>query len=394
MRLEFIGSNAAPPGVLDSFYTCPDNVFYTTGDIPDATSIGPDSIAVPVSGKKYQAPGNATTFRGDALIIERRGQAASVRVEKCSVKSAKGFGDNLPLANMALSEWRNRGFSGAPYSCASFCREAFVRLKRKKEIVSRCNASANNMLRPFFSGGWIETTYRGYVYNPVYHYDINSAYLSAALKGLPSRLYPYNGDKKALGYVVVLELKSKKKNAPNFLNYDIVLATKDDVEMYGLKGTVLSGVQFYDLDVNLSGVLFELADLPYTIFKRCTQSFWGMYASHSGLDVLDIETGEGRHMHNRFQNICWAALIVRRVAGEVWNAMTKYRGVSCFVDSVLTEDPLPTELIGDDTGQWKIVGEYKKGVYIEAAGVWNSLPFRKKSDINNKKVWNKHAGFS
>lgn len=373
---------------------CP--VYYTTKDIRfGEVPIGQEGgCAKPLRGNLYKAEHRLTSFHGVAEITDP--ETGEVREEKCTVKSAKGFGDSIELAELALSHWRRLGFRGSPASAASFTREMFIKLKREKVIQSRCKASANNMLRNFFTGGWIESTTRGYVFDPIYHYDINKAYLYAAKAGLPSRLYPYTPGSNPLGFVAVMKVTSPTNKLPNFFRKyedDIgMLVTSEEIEEYGIKGKILWGVQYYDLDVNLEHVISSLESLPHKLWKRCTQSYWGMFASYSGIDIENFNTGEERKLWNRNQNITWASLIVRRVALEVYKAMRECDGVSCFVDSVLTTKPLPDSKVGDSVGQWKLEGFYDKGILIDAAGVWHPLPFRKKSDITNKRRWKKHAG--
>lgn len=372
------------------------NVFYTSRDIRyGEVPVGLDNLrALPISGQLFKTEESVTSFYGNCDIIDA--ETGESKQDKCVIKSARGFGNSVVLAYDALKEWRELGFRGAPYSCASFTREMFMRHKRAGKIKSRCVASANNMLRPYFTGGWVESTARGYCFDPIYHYDINSAYMHAASLGLPARLYPYTGNPDSMGYVAVMEIEGKTDHLPNFLSkFDDdngILVTSEDVKRYNLRGRILWGVEYFDLDVDVLPILEDLSHLPRSIFKRCTQSFWGMFASFSGVDIEDYETGEERKLWNRNQNIVWASLIVRRVAGIVYDAMVDFNGVSCYVDSVLTEKPLSGSMIGSEVGQWKLEGVYEKGILIDAAGVWHPLPFVSKAEITNKRRWKKHAG--
>lgn len=373
------------------------NTYYTTGRPDSECPIGEDIIAEPIKGNMYLMNGKTKSFHGSIMITHKK--TGVVSTETATLKCADGFGYNIEEAYSALNCWKDMGYRGSPASAASFTREKYRELKRKKLINARCNASANNMIRDYFTGGWIETSVKGHFFQPVYHYDINKAYMHAASMGLPSALYPYNGDPDAIGYVVLLEPTVDISNLPNFLSPfmddKLILVTNEDVETYKLKGRVVRGVQYYDLDVNLRPILDDLKkDLPESLWKKCTQTFWGMFASVSGLDVVGFDTRTDHKLWNRNQNIVWASLIIRRVAAKVYNAWIEYDGVSCFVDSLICTKKMNEKDIGTEIGQWKLEGEHKKGAYFEGAGVWHPLPFQRKSDFYNRSKWHKHSGHS
>lgn len=232
----------------------PSPVYYTIDRPSGECRIGGGIVAEPVSGNIYKANDHALSFYGSVNLIDK--ETGVVSAERATIKSAEGFGNNIPLAYEALRCWRKMGFKGSPASAASFTREEFRRSKNRGDIISKCNASANNMIRDYFTGGWIETAVLGHFLEPVYHYDINKAYLHAAKQGLPSAIDPYNGDPKVMGYVVLMEIENDPENLPNFLapfmDDNLSLVTSEDVATYGLRGKVKRGVQYYDLDVDLS----------------------------------------------------------------------------------------------------------------------------------------------
>lgn len=372
----------------------PGKVFYTIDDPAFKSRLGNDLYAEPINGRVYRANEKVTSFYGD-VKLSRGGE--EVERLKASIKSASGFGNNLPLAYQALDEWRRRKYGGSPFSCASFVRAQFNRKKAMKEFQSRCNASVNNVLRPHFTGGWQEARCRGYIYEPVYLYDINSAYMHAASMGLPKSLYPYTGKNNPLGYVVIVEPTKLPRNMPEFFYNQFkykgkILLTSEEQEYYNIDGRVVGGCQYYNLDVNLLEILYDICELPPQIFKRCTQSFWGMFASGEGVDVETLDNKSQWKLYNRNQNYAWASLILRRVVTQVHELMVKLDGISCFVDSVLTTKKISPELFGDDVGKWKESAYYPKGVYIESPGVYNALPFKTRSHFKLKKTWTKHAG--
>lgn len=365
-------------------------VFYTTDDISGVCRISSGITAKALSGASYSAEGHQTSHYGKFRFTHENGETEDFMAV---VKNADGFNNSLATAYEALDHWKRRGYKGSPYSAASFARAEFEKLKRQKKMKNRVCASVNNILRDKFTGAWIEATCRGYVLDEVYHYDINSAYLAAALKGLPAAYYPYTGKGDPLGYVVEMLIESSEKELPNFLERPGThILTSEEIEYYGIRGFVFKGVQYHDLSINLADVLYELTDLPPDLFKRCTQAFWGMFASTSGIDVEYMSDSENRKMWNRRQNIGWAALITRRVAMEVHRIFVRYGGFQCFVDSVLCTREIPEEEINSDTGGWKLVDKYKYGVYLKAPGVWDALESRGAKPNADPSNWKKHSG--
>jgi hypothetical protein len=83
-------------------------------------------------------------------------------------------------------------------------------------------------------------------------------------------------------------------------------------------------------------------------------------------------------------------IVTRRIMRQVDRALAGRQGVSCFVDSVLTREPL-TGGLGDAPGQWRIEGTYPEGVYLHAPGLWDDRPV---STTFPSSQWKRHAGIS
>ena len=306
-----------------------------------------------------------------------------------TTKSAAGFNNSVVIARECLDYWRSLGFSGAPYSPASFWREVWNREKRRGNLSTKTNASVNNMFRDYLAGGWIETRKKGACIGRHYQYDINKAYLWAGGLGLPRRFFPYQkGDK---NYVVLMEMKTAKEDLPNrFSYYPRTIVTNEDVEYYGITGKVIHGVSFKDYSLNPNELLFELTDMEEGSFKRLTQSYWGVWAMGKPIRCQSISAGldvkNEWYLKNRLQNIVYASIIINRVVRKVHSVM-KEGGVSCFVDSVITPNELYTtdEIVG-----WKLEHTFDRGVYILAPGVLHEYPEMRTTKINH---WLKHAGY-
>lgn len=300
-------------------------------------------------------------------------------------KSLRGFQSEHD-AYQCLEHWRRRGWTGSPASPASFFRRQLLRMHKLGHVRFRCVASPNHLLKSHFRGGWIEAMKLGTCRGRHYHYDLRNAYLWSALQGLPRTLRPYQpGDR---NFVAIMD-HIEGDNLPNrFERMRRALVTSEDLQVYPMEGQIIGGVSFDDLDVNLSPVLYELADLPGNAFKSLSQSFWGCFASYRPISVRYYEGGQElrtRYMYNRLQNLTWATLIINRVAARVWQQAQR-GAVLVFIDSVVTPHPVRT---GDQPGDWRHVETFDKGLYVRAPGVFDALPLLRRHDLRS---WYKHCG--
>lgn len=336
-------------------------------------------------GDIYRAFGSISSVVGTGVFV---GEDGTEREGNIVVKSASGFNGSLDDCYEALSYWKASGKKGAPSSPASFFRHAFM-LEKKRELSTRVSASSNSM-RKHLSGGWIEAFMSGYNYSRIYHYDINRAYLGAIGKGLPSRTYPYTP--KMPGFVVLAK-NVKGDDLPGFFqSKNGVIITSEDLDTFPIESfDVVTGVSFRDFDVNLNPTVYNCSELPPRLFKRITQAFWGVFAMRDPVEV-EYRNGNSRLMHNYLQNVVWAQLIIRRVAAQVYKAAVGKNPVAVFVDSVLMEEPIAPDLIGEDPGTWKHVDTYDRGIYIVNPGMWHPLPFNPKT--LPPVLWKKHMGYS
>ena len=362
-------------------------VLYTAYDL------GRDSYELE-GGTRVCFDGYATYSVGGKITTQYGKASVNNETFMLSLKSAKGFNNDLDLCSKALEDWNRLKFSGNPSSSASFFRAMYERMRRRGDFFAHCTYSANMQFDGKLTGGWIEAKKEGFHIGKIYHYDINQAYLNAALRGLPSRVFPLYSSACSSGYIVIGKIRNAKKrpDIPKFLRErEIVAVTSEELDTYGLQVfDVERGVSFDDMEVNISPILFELAgQIDPKVFKRCTQSFWGVFAGTDGVDV-EYYSGDERKLWNRRRNSAWATLITRRVAMDVWRAMRDYGGIACYIDSILCENEMPT---GTDTGDWKKVEEYTYGVYIKTAGLWCGIRENKTIPKDFSK-WTKHSGYS
>jgi len=289
----------------------------------------------------------------------------------------------------ALSYFRGLGFTGAPSSPASIYRALYTKAVRSGDLPVRVMASANHELAPGVRVGWIESRRRGVVKGPLWHYDINSAFLWAGMQGLPLRVYPYTAG--AERYTVLMDIRHAKRDLPAYMK-GVKTVTDEDIRYYGLQGKRLGGVQYDELDYNPIHVLEAMGDAADGVYKGATQSYWGVHAQRAPLRCRTRKGGKVTKrwtQYNREQNICWAAIIGSRVTRKVHSAM-EAGGILTFVDSVL----MPYELrTGPNVGQWKLVESFPQGVYIKSAGVWDRL-YDHSRRHHRVSGWYRHAGYA
>lgn len=313
-------------------------------------------------------------------------------------KSAKGF-QSIPQAYDTLSWWKEQGWSGAPAGAASCYRKMFSTMRRGGDLPSlQCSASANSLVGDRLRVGWIEAVAKGVVSGPLYHYDINGAFLWAGLRGLPTRVRPYTpGAKRWAGLV---DVRATKRSLPAHYEAQInrirpVLLTHEDVRYYGIRGDVVQAVQWDEEGFTPAYVLASLQGLPGGVFKRVTQSYWGVHAQRKPLQVRHRKGGKvvkRWSLYNREQNLIWATIIGHRVTRHVHRLM-RQGGVLCFVDSCLCPVPPGEVDIGARAGQWKLLETFPRGVYIKGPGIWDRLHDHAQRK-EKRQLWYKHAGYS
>jgi hypothetical protein len=330
-------------------------------------------------------------------VYERKGVVTSIVTPNTIWKSAQNFG-SVARAERALADWRAAGWSGAPSSPARVFARAL------EDAVDAGRAPHPRAVRPSPSAVdpsritwlWIESLVpaRSHVTGGVYHYDINEAFYSAVAQGLPSAFFPWQaGDDNWVGEV---EIHGAGRDLPEpFEVQDRAYLTAADVRHWDLDVTVRRAWSYVDLDVDLSPVFERVSSLfgSWTA-KRARQQSWGCFAQSTGsvtqTTFKDLEPQTSATLTDRWTCPEWAVIVTRRIMRQVDRALAGRQGVSCFVDSVLTREPL-TGGLGDAAGQWRIEGTYPEGVYLHAPGLWDDRPV---STTFPSSQWKRHAGIS
>lgn len=293
-------------------------------------------------------------------------------------KDLTGFGGDYELAKECLYIWKELCYQGAPSSPASFFRKEFHEKGKVK-------ASSNNLIRPFFHGGWQENFISGSVLGKIYLYDIVKAYLWSSKLGFPSKVFPYcKGDEEKFHCIGIFKPEYKREDLPIYFRKDLFVASTEDIDRYGLKGKFIRGYSWKDYDIQPFETIMNMDWLPAKAWKMLTQGFWGIWAQTNPIRV-HYSNGNKRKMNNYFQNLVWAQLVVNRVIWRIWEKARK-DALSVYVDSILTKQEIENK---DEIGRFKLKEVFNDGVFIKSAGVWVEI----NKYTGNLKDWNRHAGY-
>jgi hypothetical protein len=341
--------------------------------------MGEDSLQPPEDQKwtRYRVGGRTTTIETPEGLI----------------KNARPFG-SVERAVYAKGVYERQGWGGSPASASSCVSKVLEKAIDAGEMVHPRQAVPKS-LRISTEGAvylWIEQMIPpGSVPRGVWHYDVNEAFWSALKQGLPAHFAPYRtGDDRWVGRV---EIKSSKMDLPWFWEKrDFAVLTGTDVRYYGMDVEVKEAITYEDRSVDMAGVMKRVEDLfGEWIGKRARQQSWGLFAMQEGAVRAANYDAEGKQknewtMPARWRCHPWAVIITRRVMRKVHAAIRRGSGISCFVDSILAREPIPT---GEEAGTWRKEGHYPRGIYIESPGVWTGRPRPTKRPSSR---WTKHAG--
>lgn len=233
----------------------------------------------------------------------------------------------------------------------------------------RCPFPRRSALFPFRGrsfGGWQEAFWRGSFFGKVYHYDLNKAYRWAACLGLPdlrTARFTDSWDDPQAVYLAKLWSGSK----PYDKSYGVHVVTSEERDRLNITPErILHGVSFRET-VDLSPAFTRIdKEFPYCR-NRISRAFWGLWNARNGPERVTWKSGlKVGGLRNPFYNPVWAAIITARVKLRLSELLPV--ALHCFVDSVLSKEPLAT---GDAPGDFKLVGEYR-GVFIRAPGIWGT----------------------
>jgi hypothetical protein len=207
-------------------------------------------------------------------------------------------------------------------------------------------------------GGWEEARAVGVIKEPLYHYDMVSAYYWAGTAPLPVArtarvVHSYAGP----GIYKVKLLGSRLRRLPPPLRETgvEVWVSQEEIEQLRLEVEIVYGFVFEDW-WKPSALLSELREAAPTMYKRVLRAYWGGWAAESGPDVHYPKSGKRRTLPNPWRDTVAAHFITSRVRARM--AVEAPDAEYYYVDSVLLPRRLPE---GRDVGEWRLEGCYVAG---------------------------------
>lgn len=234
----------------------------------------------------------------------------------------------------------------------------------------RVRWSLHALFAPWFTGGWQEAKRVGILNGQWRQYDMNSAYLWAVTRGLPdvrsmrvSQQFGRWPGMYAVELTRPLDTLPYPFNACKFVN-----ATTEEIDAYSLPVAKILGGVMWSGEIDGSPIVDAVKQ--FTFAKECARCFWGRWCSTIPVECA-TRSGKRWELPNPVQNFVWAHLVVSRVKARVWAESPNAAHI--FVDSVITQDDLPT---GEGLGEWRQTEMFNDGVKIKHAGFYGDATAR------------------
>lgn len=154
---------------------------------------------------------------------------------------------------------------------------------------------------------------------------------------------------------------------PPWFKDDVGLVTSEELAALNIRPRLLFGVQFRDW-FDLTSMFTTIQECFPWCYKRISRAFWGRW--NGGEDLTQHGWSDGhkvRCMPNPLHNPVWSHFITSRVKLRLLEAVKTVGAVHVQVDAVLCRDPLP---VSAEPGGWKLVEEFKHGLWIQRTGAW------------------------
>lgn len=219
-------------------------------------------------------------------------------------------------------------------------------------------------------GGWVQvTTDQVHRKEPLWQFDIRSAYLSAVRDGLPDPgsfrvVTRYCGP----GVYWV--------NSPAMRGYPypwskegIFPASYEEIEFFCLRSRVTGkGIAFEPDSYDSRAIVSDIQ--AWSAWKEIGRSFWGRWAAGQGPTCETLATDgtvrTSRELPPLWACPTWAAMVTSRVRLKVSQEYDRNGVLLVLTDAVVTTRPLVT---GPDIGDWRQVAHFPHGGVISLSGV-------------------------
>jgi hypothetical protein len=229
-------------------------------------------------------------------------------------------------------------------------------------------------LFPSVPGAWQQVIERGPIREPLYQYDIRSAYLWSLGQGLPDP-DTFVTVKRAAGPGLYWAESPCRPMLPYPWNQPgLWPATEEELLAFPIDPkTIRRGIAFAPGTQPIGQAVESIR--AWSCWKAVGRSFWGRWASIGKVECTTFDEQDRQRTHREIadttRNPIWAALITSRVRLRLY-AMTWERPISrVFVDSIVTRAPIDES---DAVGGWKLVDYFPDGGDVGINGV---QPFRR-----------------
>ena len=220
-------------------------------------------------------------------------------------------------------------------------------------------------------GGWNAVGLHTRIREPVWKYDVRSAYLWSLAQGLPHprtfrTVRRVNGPGVYWCPSPCHPLLPHPWNKPGYYP-----ATEDELLALPLDVSAIEyGVSFEPGTFDVSPWCQDIQ--AWSCYKAVGRSFWGRWIS-SGNAVAETikpngELATARELPDNRRNPIWGAIITSRLRLRLWRLWDSgdRRSFRVFTDSIVTDQELPT---GDSIGDWKEEAYYPHGAIIQLQGI-------------------------
>lgn len=232
--------------------------------------------------------------------------------------------------------------------------------------------SVVNPFRHFrIDGGWQAAFHHGRIDQPLYYYDMRSAYRWASTLSLPDcrSAMRYHGFSRTTrpGFALV---KLKPYTLPYAPRGGWHFLTTEERDFFGIMPEQVHYMMIFPRTISLDETWVHIDQHFPASAKRISQHYWGAWACRKSVVQECFKSHSHREMSNRGYNPILAHFIVSRVKMRLVEQMAALgsRNVHMvFVDAILTSEPM-TE--GERYGDFKMKYCLERGGLILGPGVW------------------------